>query len=85
MEELENLYLLQTTLKEVCEKDKSDDSKHEISKKKDFVQVEKLNKSVIPPIPQTYVQLKQDWANLQNNSNLLFEYLKVRIKLLDLL
>lgn len=79
-QELENLYLLQRTLKEICKKDSG--SKHEIISKNYFVQTEKLDTLVIPPIPQTYVQLKQDWANLQNNSKLLFEYLKVKLKLI---
>jgi len=65
-------------LKEVCEKNIEDIStnKEVIPMKKDFVQIEKKN-VVVPPVPQTYVQLKQDWAYLQNDPKLLFQYLKV--------
>jgi len=65
-------------LKEVCEKKYKDQSinKEVISTKKDMVQTEKKHVA-IPPVPQTYVQLKQDWAFLKNDPELLFQYLKV--------
>jgi hypothetical protein len=68
------MHLLQTTLKEVCEK------KQEVisSVKKDLMQTEKKQDLVVPPPPQTYVQLKQDWAYLQKDSKLLFQYFRVR-------
>ncbi|XP_060843062.1 RNA polymerase II-associated protein 3 [Rhopalosiphum padi] len=76
-DELNNIHLLQTTLKEVCEKKYKDQSinKEVISTKKDMVQTEKKHVA-IPPVPQTYVQLKQDWAFLKNDPELLFQYLK---------
>ncbi|XP_025416279.1 RNA polymerase II-associated protein 3-like [Sipha flava] len=71
-EEINNMHLLQTTLKEVCEK------KQEVisSVKKDLMQTEKKQDLVVPPPPQTYVQLKQDWAYLQKDSKLLFQYFR---------
>lgn len=72
-EKLNNIHLLQTTLKEVCEKNHTI-----ISVKEDVVQNEKKQELVIPPPPQTYVQLKKDWTYLQKDSKLLFQYLKVR-------
>ncbi|XP_026812284.1 RNA polymerase II-associated protein 3 [Rhopalosiphum maidis] len=76
-DELNNIHLLQTTLKEVCEKKYKDQSinKEVIPTKKDTVQTEKKHVA-IPPVPQTYVQLKQDWAFLKNDPELLFQYLK---------
>uniref|UniRef100_A0A2H8TMK9 RNA polymerase II-associated protein 3 n=1 Tax=Melanaphis sacchari TaxID=742174 RepID=A0A2H8TMK9_9HEMI len=76
-EELNNIQLLQTTLKEVCEKKIIDQpiNKEVIPMKKDLVQTEKKHVA-IPPVPQTYVQLKQDWACLKNDPELLFQYLK---------
>lgn len=68
------MHLLQTTLKEVCEKSQEVIS----SVKKDLVQTEKKQELVIPPPPKTYVQLKQDWAYLQKDSKLLFQYFRVR-------
>jgi len=44
--------------------------------KKNSVQTIKKH-AAIPPVPLTYVQLKQDWACLQNDPKLLFQYLKV--------
>lgn len=44
--------------------------------KKNSVQTIKKH-TAIPPVPLTYVQLKQDWACLQNDPKLLFQYLKV--------
>lgn len=72
-EELNNMCLLQTTLKEVCEKNQEPI----YSVKKNLVETEKKLELVVPPPPQTYVQLKQDWAYLQKDSKLLFQYLKV--------
>ncbi|CAI6368171.1 unnamed protein product [Macrosiphum euphorbiae] len=76
-EELNNIYLLQTTLKEVCETKNKDQSinKEIIPMKKNSVQTIKKH-TAIPPVPLTYVQLKQDWACLQNDPKLLFQYLK---------
>lgn len=80
-EELDNMYLLQTTLKEVCGKnDQFKENKDSISVKKDF-SIEKTHNLVIPPPPQTYVQLKQDWKYLQKDSKLLCQYLKVKLNL----
>jgi len=75
---LNNIHLLQTTLKEVCEKKNKDQStnKEIIPIKKDSVHTIKKH-AAIPPVPLTYVQLKQDWAYLQNDPKLLFQYLKV--------
>lgn len=77
--------LLQTTLKEICEKNKQEKqlSKNKNSaEKKNIVETEKNNcVVVVPPPPQTYIQLKQDWAYLQSNSKLLFQYLKVKYQL----
>jgi len=42
--------------------------------KKDSVQAVQ-KPAAIPPVPLTYVQLKQDWAYLQNEPKLLFQYL----------
>jgi len=75
------MHLLQTTLKEVCEKNYKDQSKTTITKEvipmeQDLIQNEKKN-IAIPPVPLTYVQLKQDWASLKNDPELLFKYLKV--------
>lgn len=63
----------------MCEKNKKDQftNSEAIPMKKDFVQTEKKHGLIVPPVPQTYVQLKQDWAYLQNDPNLLFQYLKV--------
>jgi len=72
-EKLDDLHLLQTTLKEVCDK-----TKEEIIIKKDPVKKVTNHSLVIPPPPQTYVQLKKDWEYLQNDSKMLFCYLKVR-------
>jgi len=44
--------------------------------KKKSVQTIKKH-ATIPPVPLTYVQLKQDWAYLQSDPKLLFQYLKV--------
>lgn len=74
--------LLQTTLKEICEKNKQEKqlSKNKNSaEKKNLVETEKNDcVVVVPPPPQTYIQLKQDWVYLQSNSKLLFQYLKVK-------
>ncbi|XP_022172655.1 RNA polymerase II-associated protein 3-like [Myzus persicae] len=76
-EKLNNIHLLQTTLKEVCEnKNKDQPMNKEITPtKKDSVQTVKKH-AAIPPVPLTYIQLKQDWAYLQNDPKLLFQYLK---------
>jgi len=62
----------------VCEKKDKDQSinKEIVPIKKDSVQTVKKY-AAIPPIPLTYVQLKQDWAYLKNDPKLLFQYLKV--------
>jgi len=44
--------------------------------KKNTVQTIK-KQAAIPPVPLTYVQLKQDWASIKNDQKLLFQYLKV--------
>ncbi|KAE9541658.1 hypothetical protein AGLY_003649 [Aphis glycines] len=79
-EELNNMHLLQTTLKEVCEKNYKNQSKTTITNEvvpmeQDLIQNEKKH-IAIPPVPLTYVQLKQDWASLKNDPELLFKYLK---------
>ncbi|KAL4149738.1 hypothetical protein QTP88_003611 [Uroleucon formosanum] len=76
-EELNNIHLLQTTLKEVCEKKNKDQSinKEIIPMKKNSAQTIK-KQAAIPPVPLTYVQLKQDWALIKDDQKLLFEYLK---------
>lgn len=60
----------------MCEKNKNESNI--MLKKKEIIQTEKIHSLIIPPSPQTYVQLKQDWSYLQNDSKLLFQYLKVR-------
>lgn len=78
-EEFDNLHLLQTTLKEVCGKNEQfKEKKDSTSTKKNVVSIDKTHNLVVPPPPKTYVQLKQDWAYLQGDSKLLFQYLKVR-------
>ncbi|KAL5232736.1 hypothetical protein ACI65C_000146 [Semiaphis heraclei] len=76
-EKLNNIHLLQTTLKEVCEQKHTDQSldKEIIPMEKSSVQTVKKH-ATLPPVPLTYVQLKQDWAYLQNDPKLLFQYLK---------
>lgn len=76
----DKLYLLETTLKEVCGKNTIDTQfkNKETITKKDFVQKEIEHCLVIPPPPQTYVRLKQDWVYLKNNSKHLFQYMMVR-------
>lgn len=78
-EKLDNIHLLETTLKEVCCETKKENQpvKKEISKK-DSVQKEIKHCLIVPPPPQTYVTLKKDWEYLQNDSKKLFHYLKVR-------
>lgn len=84
-EELDNMHLLQTTLKEVCEnKRKNDKLKNKeviMPIKNDLVQTEKKHSLAVPSPPQTYVQLKYDWSYLRSDSKLLFQYLKVIIHL----
>lgn len=76
------MHLLQSTLKEICEKtDQFKEKKDLIAAKTDLVSIEKTHKLVVPPPPKTYVQLKLDWAYLQKDSKLLCQYLKVRLKL----
>ncbi|VVC28766.1 Hypothetical protein CINCED_3A001072 [Cinara cedri] len=76
-EELDTMNLLQTTLKEVCEKNKKDQFiTNKVTIITDTDQIEKKPFIPIPSPPQTYVQLKQDWAYLQKDSKLLFKYLK---------
>lgn len=76
----DNLNLLETTLKEVCGKNtigiKCENK--ETMTKKDSVQKEVEYCLVIPPPPQTYVRLKQDWVYLKNSSKHLFQYMMVR-------
>lgn len=81
-EELDNMHLLQTTLKEICEKNKKDQFKNnKVTIKTEVIHPEKKPSIAIPPPPQTYVQLKQDWTYLKRDSKLLFQYLKVRLQI----
>lgn len=76
----DKLNLLQTTLKEVCGENTIDikfKNKDTIIKK-ESVKKEVEHCLVIPPPPQTYVRLKQDWVYLKNSSKLLFQYMMVR-------
>lgn len=75
------MHLLKSTLKEICNENKNDQSKKPVTIKTNEVQVKKKAFIAIPPPPQTYVQLKKDWAYLQNDSKLLFQYLKVSIQI----
>lgn len=74
-EELDNINLLKTTLKEVCEKNIKEQPKN-ISIKKNSAYTGKDHCVFVPPPAKTYVQFKQDWEYLQKDSKLLFQYLK---------
>jgi len=77
--QLDTMHLLHTTLKEVCETNKEDEFKINEVIRKDSVQTDKKQTLMVPPPPQTYIQLKKDWAYLRSDSKLLFKYLKVFI------
>lgn len=77
-EESNDINLLESTLKEVCASDQYTPKEIIEAVKIDSVQTENKLPLVVPSTPQTYVQLKQDWAYLQKDSKLLFQYLKVR-------
>ncbi|XP_050436957.1 RNA polymerase II-associated protein 3-like [Adelges cooleyi] len=78
----DNMKLLQNTLQEVLSGVKKESkifpnkSVDPIGKRGSLVSEEVSFDLNIPPPPKTYVQLKQDWASLQSNSKLLFQYLK---------
>jgi len=77
------MHLLQTTLKEICEKNKDQPKNKEVVGK-NLIKTDKKH-LMIPPPPQTYIQLKKDWAYLQTDSKLLFKYLKVLIIVISIL